>query len=354
MFKTIIKLLRRFFKRLFNSYNLTDQGGQNMAIVTVEKNRYTVGSLYQWDKNQVLEIRGLSLVSVPEIHFTNDTMDRAIVRQSSMNDAGVITVNVPNSLLQKPYKITAYVCTYEGKSFKSLYKIVIPVEARNKPNDYTFEDTDGEIYSFNALENAVVNALARLDNAVSEVNTKCDDTIASVKTAHDAAVESVNTKCEEAISSIDEKVDEAVKTLEDSGLVSQSQFNQIAGLANTAYGTSGNNKAALDGLTKPTFTINGLTFDKCEYVSGGMFKVNNRVYVNITVNITSDVGAMAAPIITGLPKAFNQAFLDLKSATYDSNGDAWVYESNGVGQIVPRRALVKGEVRHIIGEYFTA
>lgn len=123
-----------------------------MAIVTVEKTRYTVDQLYQWDLNQVLEIRGLSLPSIPEIHFTNDAMDRAIVRQATMDAAGVITADVPNSLLQKPYKITAYVCIYEGETFQSLYSVVIPVKARNKPNDYTLEN-DPEVYSFNALEN---------------------------------------------------------------------------------------------------------------------------------------------------------------------------------------------------------
>lgn len=133
-----------------------------MSIVNVQKdNRYTVEPLYQWDVNQVLEIRGLSLPSIPSIHFTNEAMDKAIVRQAAMDDAGVITVNVPNSLLQKPYKIKAYVCIYEGETFETLYKIEIPVNARKKPADYTIED-DQEVYSFNALENSVNNAVNNL------------------------------------------------------------------------------------------------------------------------------------------------------------------------------------------------
>lgn len=137
-----------------------------MAIVKVEKNSYTVDSLFQWDLNQVLQIYGLSLTSIPEIHFTNDAMDRAIVRQARMDAAGVITADVPNSLLQKPYKITAYVCIYEGDTFKSLYKIVIPVKARNKPGDYTLEN-DNEVYSFNALENLVLNSLSVMETKVN-------------------------------------------------------------------------------------------------------------------------------------------------------------------------------------------
>ena len=36
-----------------------------MATVKVEKNSYTVEPLYQWDKDQTLEIYGLSLASIP-------------------------------------------------------------------------------------------------------------------------------------------------------------------------------------------------------------------------------------------------------------------------------------------------
>lgn len=147
-----------------------------MAIVKVEKNRYTVDTLYQWDKDQVLEIYGLSLASIPEIHFTNAAMDGALVRQATMNDAGVISVEVPNSVLQKPYKITVYVCTYENEAFKTLYSMVIPVEARSKPTDYTIEVTDEEVYSFNALENKIDNVLAVSLVRYDEVNTKYEQT----------------------------------------------------------------------------------------------------------------------------------------------------------------------------------
>lgn len=143
-----------------------------MSIVTVIKNTYTVEPLYQWDLNQVLEIRGLSLPSTPEIHFSNDTMDRAIVRQGTMDDAGVITVDIPNSLLQKPYRIYVYVCTHEGETFQSLYKIIIPVKARNKPADYTITDTDGEIYSFIALEALVYNTVHDLRAEHNQLNAE--------------------------------------------------------------------------------------------------------------------------------------------------------------------------------------
>lgn len=171
-----------------------------MANVTVSNDRYTVDPLYQWDLNRTLQIYGLSLASIPEIHFTNDAMDRAIVRQATMDAAGVISVDVPNSLLQKPYKIRAYICIHEGDSFKSLYLITIPVEARSRPNDYTISVSDDEIYSFNALENKLENTLALSLERYDEVNQKYED---------------VNRKYSEALHVLEETLNEA-NTLKDS------------------------------------------------------------------------------------------------------------------------------------------
>lgn len=149
-----------------------------MAIVTVDKGTYTVAEpLYQWDVNQVLEIRGLSLPKIPAVHFANEAMGRAIVRQATMDAAGIVRVDIPNSLLQKPYKVTAWVCIYQGETFESLYKLVIPVNARNQPADYTIEG-DEEIYSFIELENAVANAMAEVVKAEDSYNAaakKYDD-----------------------------------------------------------------------------------------------------------------------------------------------------------------------------------
>lgn len=167
-----------------------------MSNVIVKNNKYTVDPLYQWDLNQDLVIYGLSLPSIPEIHFTNDAMDRAIVRQSTMDDAGVITVRIPNSLLQKPYLIKAYVCRYVGETFESLYCIEIPVKKRSMPKDYTITDSDEEIYSFNRLENMLENALERMRNEYEELY---DQAIAN-------ATKEIGEKESESISKIDKVV----------------------------------------------------------------------------------------------------------------------------------------------------
>lgn len=119
-------------------------------------NNYLTDNLYQWDINQELTISGLNLVDAPEIHFESADMERALVRQSTIND-GVVTVRIPNSLLQKPHTIRAYVGVYEGDTFKVIEEVEIPVIARAKPMDYSIEDSDEEIYSFKRLENKINN-----------------------------------------------------------------------------------------------------------------------------------------------------------------------------------------------------
>jgi hypothetical protein len=145
-----------------------------MAIVKVVKNNYTAEPLYQWSVNQVLRVYGLSLARVPEVHFTNQAMSRAIVRQATMDAAGVITVDVPNSLLQTPYTITAYICGYDGLTFETYHKLKLPIKTRPKPTNYTLIN-DQEVYSFNALENAVQNALHDLADAEGKLGTATAD-----------------------------------------------------------------------------------------------------------------------------------------------------------------------------------
>lgn len=158
-----------------------------MSIIKIEKHDYTVEPLTQWDRNQTLEIYGLSLARAPEVHFSNIAMDRAITRQATMDSKGVITVSVPNGLLQKPYTITAHLCQYNGATFETLYTVKIPVTERKQPADYTIED-DGDLYSFNALNNKVDQAVADMkaaeqsmtDNLGPLVENKVGDAVAAL------------------------------------------------------------------------------------------------------------------------------------------------------------------------------
>ena len=151
---------------------------------------YITDSLYQWDKNQDLTISGLNLKVVPEVHFSNANMDRAIVRQSTLS-SGVVTVQIPNSILQEALTIKAHVGVYEGDTFKTIEIIEIPVIAKKRPSDYSITDTDEEIYSFKRLENEISNAVTTFDNKVvannQALNTRIDNIIANASETGDNA-----------------------------------------------------------------------------------------------------------------------------------------------------------------------
>lgn len=122
---------------------------------------YVTDSLHQWDLNQVLQVSGLNLDVVPEVHFSNANTDRAIVRQATMANH-VVSVDVPNSLLQEPLRIYAHIGIYAGKTFKVVELVEIPVKPRKRPADYQIQDSDEEIYSFKALENKIGNINAHI------------------------------------------------------------------------------------------------------------------------------------------------------------------------------------------------
>lgn len=169
---------------------------------------YVTDSLYQWDLNQVLSVSGLNLAVAPEVHFSNASMDRAIVRQATMTDH-VVSVAIPNSLLQDPFRIYAHIGIYEGDTFKVVELVEIPVIARKRPSDYQIEDADEEIYSFKALENRIANIVANGSNARN--NELVDVRIGYDETRYKSAGEAVRKQIG--------KLAEDIDTLNNGGLV---------------------------------------------------------------------------------------------------------------------------------------
>lgn len=122
--------------------------------------KYVTDSLHQWDIDQVLQIGGLNLTSVPEVQFSNANSGRAIPVQATVDNAGVISAKIPNSLLQDPLRILARIGVYEGTTFRIVETVEIPVIPGKRPEDYQIEDSDGEIYSFKRLENEIASLRA--------------------------------------------------------------------------------------------------------------------------------------------------------------------------------------------------
>lgn len=162
---------------------------------------YITDSVYQWDINQELTINGLNLAVVPEIHFSNSNMDKAIVKHAT-SENNIIKVMIPNSLLQDALTIYAHVGIYEDSTFKVIEVIEIPVIAKTRPSDYQIEDSDEEIYSFKELKNAIANMIsaknfesekakitARIDNIISHNNdTNGNTELIDIRTGADGKI----------------------------------------------------------------------------------------------------------------------------------------------------------------------
>lgn len=229
-----------------------------MANVTIEKKSYKVDPLYQWDRDQELFIYGLSLSTIPEIHFTNDAMDKAIVRQATVDARGVITVKIPNSLLQKPYKIRAYVCTYEGDTFKSLYLITIPMIPRNMPADYTLTVSDEEVYSFNELENKIESLIRENTEYRYDLMSEYAKESKALQDNVKALTENLNADVEETTKNLTTRVDNIIANASDTG--NNAELIDIrVGVDGTVYTSAG--EAVRDQIDNLKYFISNVTMD---------------------------------------------------------------------------------------------
>lgn len=199
---------------------------------------YVTDSLYQWDLNQVLSVSGLNLSVVPEVHFSNANMDRAIVRQATKVN-NVVSVRIPNSLLQDPLTIKAHIGIYEGDTFKVVEKIDIPVIPRKRPNDYQIQDSDEEIYSFQALENAIANMTTKAEASV--ISARIDTIVANAN------------KTDGNSELIDMRVDTRGKTHDSAGKAVRNQFTELENKVN--YGVM-NCEFVADLLPRDSFVDN--------------------------------------------------------------------------------------------------
>lgn len=98
-------------------------------------------SFYQWDLDRQIIVEDNSIV---EVHFCNRTDDCSLVVEVVDGLA-----NVPNILLQSSFDVRVF--GYDGKA--TLHDKKFKVNARTKPADYTYKET--EIKSYEYLENKI-------------------------------------------------------------------------------------------------------------------------------------------------------------------------------------------------------
>ena len=248
-------------------------------------NSYVTDSLYQWDVNQDLVINGLNLSTAPEIHFANADMDRAIVRQSTF-ESGVVTVRIPNSLLQAALTIKAYVGIYEGETFKVIETIEIPVIAKTKPADYTIEDSDEEIYSFKALENEIANAK-------KEIADRCEANRVEMVATVEKATEDLESSVEETTNTLNARVDNIIAHNNDTTGNSELLDMRVDFNGNT-YASAGDAVRAIGGVVTDLQKQNGMTLTNGKFVYSANGAIANDANYGISDLIPCYPGATFA------------------------------------------------------------
>lgn len=98
--------------------------------------------LYQWDNNQRLVIDN---ADITEVHFENAETANAYVCGVYFDDNKYVA-DIPNILLQSKWNIKAF--GYSGESVCEA--ITIDVKGRDKPDDYTYTET--EVKRYDTLE----------------------------------------------------------------------------------------------------------------------------------------------------------------------------------------------------------
>lgn len=102
--------------------------------------------LTQWDYGQTLEIHGLGLPKVVEIHFAvQDSPEPAIIKTGNTVD-GVTTAGIPDSILKQPKNVVAYVYVADENSGKTVKTIFLPVKQRQKPEIMAPDKEEREMF----------------------------------------------------------------------------------------------------------------------------------------------------------------------------------------------------------------
>ena len=157
-----------------------------------------IHNLTQWDVNQKLIVGvNQSVAIAPRVHFCNKNSEKALVVESTLSDNKIVA-DIPNILLQEPYRITAYVyleTDIENSSWKTIQTIEIPVRKRPKPDDYEYVENVHVIYlsemikTVERLEQDVRNAeFVRVSNE----NTRIETANKAVSDANNATVRANN------------------------------------------------------------------------------------------------------------------------------------------------------------------
>ena len=177
-----------------------------MIIANFEGNESVkyVSGLYQYDKEQVLQITGLNLPRVVEIDFSLEETGVTSKSCPAITKDGITEVMIPNEMLVNQdtdmnYNIYAFVYVTDASTSETVKRIVMQVRARTKPEQF---EALGNRELFEKAINEVNNSADRAETAANTSDQNAKKTAEDRKTIEEMV---------ETVSGIEQQVQDVKK-----------------------------------------------------------------------------------------------------------------------------------------------
>ena len=196
--------------------------------------------LWQYDYGQILRISGKEFPKVAEVQFSLQQSGGHTLDRIGTNDNGVLSVQIPNELLQNKgttsdYTIYAFVYLSGDGFGNTKYMIQLPVESRPEPTDPS-EDPSIDPSIFKDAVNAVNASADRAEIAEKSAKESADKakeyaesagkSKEDVEKARDSAISAIGIEKESALRGIESKTVESLQKIQSQTEASQNSIKQ--------------------------------------------------------------------------------------------------------------------------------
>lgn len=270
----------------------------------------TADALWQYDYGQILKMTGVELPLAYEVHFAKYG-DAASVTQIGDADG----VDIPDSLLQTPGEILAWLYLHEGESDgETLFQITIPVQLRAEPtND---EPTPVQ-------QDAITEAIAALNTAVTTSGASATSAAADALKAEGYAVGKQNGEAVSSGTYYRNNAEYYADQASSSATTASTKAGEASGSASAASGSA--TSAAADALVAEGYAVGSQ--NGTDVSSGEYYQNNAKYYAGQASNSASTAASKATQASnsasTASTKASQASNNALSAYEYASGAQAW-------------------------------
>ena len=112
------------------------------TVIELIENSEGRKELWQWDLGRKVRVIPAEGITVDEVHFGNVFSGEALVVEPKVDETtGDIVADVPNILITQFFRINVYAVMVIPDGKITTERIMLDVEAREKPSDYVYTET---------------------------------------------------------------------------------------------------------------------------------------------------------------------------------------------------------------------